>query len=176
MVPYPVILFFRDPTVQAGHGYIVAGNILPHQADRCTCRQFIPDPGEETQTFGGKTGQDQVAYKGAAEHDAVFIINRGAGLAAHFLQRGGGGGKVIRRAGAYPSGPLAEMLQVRKVYVDDAFQPAKGFHGFVTGGVPDERKGRTPELQRLEDPGNKRSSGDERQGVNAKIRQALQGV
>ena len=176
VVPYPVILFFRDPAVQTGHGYIVAGNILPHQADRGTRGKLVPDPGKQVQAFGGKTGKDQVADKGTAAHDAVFIVYRGAGLAAHFLQRGGSGGKVIRRAGAYPAGPLAEMLQVRKVYVDHPFQPAKGFHGFITGGVPDEGEGRTPEFQRFQDPGNKRGSGDERQGVNTEIRQALQGV
>ena len=112
----------------------------------------------------------------APAHDAVFIVNRDAGLAAHFLQRGRGGGKVIRRSGTQPAGPLAEVLQIRKVYVNHTFQPAKGFNGFITGGVPDEGQGRTPELQRIQDAWNERGSRDERQRMYTKIRQALQCV
>ena len=98
--------------------------------------------------------------QGAAEHDAVFVVNGDAGLAAHFLNGRGGDGKVIRRAGTEFAGMGCEMLEVRQVDVDDAFQHTQGFHGLIAGGVPDQRKRRAPELQRLQDAGHEGCAGD----------------
>ena len=105
MIADTVVLLFRDAPVQPGNGYAVARDILAHEADRNAGGEFIPNPGEQAQAFRSETRQDQVADQGAPEHDAVFIINGSTGLAAHFLNRGGGDSKIVRCRGAQPSGP-----------------------------------------------------------------------
>ena len=176
MIADTAVLLLRDTPVQPGNGYAVAGDILAHETDRNTGREFIPNPGEQAQAFRSETRQDQMTDQGALEHDAVFIVNGSTGLAAHLLNRGGGDSKIVRRCGAQPSGTGGEMLQVRKVYVNDAFETAQGIHGFIAGGIPYQGQRRTPEFQRLQDPGNKRGACDKRQGVDTQVCQALERV
>ena len=40
-----------------------------------------------------------MADEGSPEHDAVFVINRRAGLTAHFRDCPGGNSEIIRRSG-----------------------------------------------------------------------------
>ena len=114
--------------------------------------------------------------QGALQHDAVFIINGSAGLAAHLFDGGGSDGKIVRCRGTQPSGTGGKMLQVREIYVDNAFEAVQGINGFITGGIPYQGQWRTPELQRLQDPGDKRCARDEGKGMNTQVCQALQGV
>ena len=176
MVTDPAVFLLRDTAVQTRHGNTVAGNVLAHEADGCAGGKLITDPGEQAQAFRSEAGQDQVPNQGAFLHDAVLIINRSAGLAAHFLQCGGGNVKVVGCRGAQTASPYREVLQVRKIDINDAFQAAQGIHGFISGSVPDQGKGRTPQLQRLQDAGHKGSACNEGQGVYAQVCQALQRV
>lgn len=68
------------------------------------------------------------------------------------------------------------MFEIRQVYVNNPLQKAQGFNRFVTGGVPDEGEGRTPEFQRFKDLRNERGCGDEGDGMDAQIRQPFQGI
>jgi len=176
MIPDAAILPGGDAAVEPGDGDIVAGDILPHETDRGAGREGITDPGQETEGFTGEAGEDQMADERAAEHDAVRIIPRGAGLAAHLSDGRGGFLKIIRGAGAEAGGAGGEMLEIRKVDVDDPVEEAEGIDGFIAGGVPDEGERRTPEGEGFEDPRDEGGGGDEGNRMHAEVREALQGV
>ena len=117
-----------------------------------------------------------MADQHASLHDPIFIINGGAGLPAHFPDGGGGCVKIVRRPGAQPAGPGGIMLQVRQVHIDDPVQHPDCIDRFISGGVPYQRKGRAPDPERFQDLRNKRRSGDQGDGMDTEIRQALHRV
>ena len=176
MVPDTAVLPVGDAAIQAGNGNIVTGDILLHEADRRAGREIVPDPGQKAERLAGETGKNQMADEGAAEHDAVRGIPWSSCLAAHLGDGSGSPLKVIRRAGTELSGMSGPMLEIRQVDVNHAVEEAEGFDGFVAGGVPDQRKRRAPEVEGLEDLRDEGRCGDERDRMNAEIREAPKGI
>ena len=176
MVPHAAVFAVGDPAVEPGYGDIITGDVLAHEADRGTGREAVTDPGQEPEGLAGEAGQDQMADERAAEHDAVRVVARGAGLAAHFRDRRGGPLKVIRCAGAEPAGVLGIMLEIGQVHVDDPVEAPQGFDRFIPGGVPYQGERRSPELQGFQDPRDEGRRGDEGNRMHPEIGQAFQGV
>ena len=162
MIPDAAVLPAGNAAVQAGNANIVAGDILPHEADGRAGWKIIADPGQEAEGFAGEAGKNQMADERTAEHDAIRGVLRGSGLAAHFGDSPGGYFEIVRRASAELSGTGGPMLEIRQVDVDHAVEEAEGFDGFITGGVPDEGERGTPEVQRLQDLRDEGRCGDER--------------
>lgn len=176
MIPDTAVFAVGDAAVEAGNGNMVAGDILTHETDRRAGREIITNPGQEAERLAGETGENQMADERAAEHDAVRGISRGSGLAAHLSNSRRGFFKIVRCAGAELSGTGGPMFEIRQVDIDHAVEEAEGFDGFVAGGVPDEGERRTPEIQRLKDPRDERRRGDERNRMDAEIREAVKGI
>ena len=176
MIPDPAVFLFRYLSHETRDGDTGSGNILAHEADGGAERKVIFDPGKKFHAFPGETGKNQMADENTAEQDAVFRKPVRPGDTAHFTDGGGGSLEIIRGFGAQLSGAGGIMLQVRQKDIHRAFQHMQGFHGFIAGGVPDDRERRTPELQRVQDPRNKGRAGDQGQRLNTQIREAFQRV
>ena len=112
----------------------------------------------------------------SALHYPVIVENRFRLLTEHFLQRRQCVFKIIRRSGAQRTGPGGIMLQIREIYIDNSLQHFQGFNAFIAGGIPDQGQGRAVQLQRLQNPGKKRSTRNQGDGLHSHILQPLQAV
>ena len=176
MIPDTAVLAVGDAAVETGNGNVVAGDILAHETDRRAGREIVTNPGQEAERFAGETGENQMADERAAKHDAVRGIPWDSGLAAHLGDSRRGLFKIVRCTGAELSGAGGPMLEIRQVDIDDTVEKTEGFDGFVAGGVPDEGERRTPEIQRLKNPRDEGRRGDERNRMDAEIREAPERV
>ena len=174
MVPDTVILAGGDTAVKPRDRNVVAGNILPHEADRCAGGEIVADPGQETEGFAGEAGKNQVPDQCAPKHDTVRGILRRAGLAAHLRDSRCGFFEIIRGAGAQTACARGIVLEIRQVDIDGAVEEPDGVNRFITGSVPDDGERRTPKGKGPEDLGDKGCRGDEGDRVDAEIRQPLQ--
>ena len=145
MIADTVILAIGDPPVKSRNGNVIAGDILPHETDRGTGGEIVPDPGQEAEGFPGKAGQDQVTNECAAEHDAIRTVFRRAGLAAHLGDGSGGIIEIVRGTGAETAGAGGKMLEVGQIDIKDTVEEAERVHCFITGCIPDEGDRRPPE-------------------------------
>lgn len=100
VIPDAVVFAGGNGAAEPRHGDIVAGDVLPHEADRGAGREIVADPGQETEGFTGKAGQNQMADECASQHDSVRSILRRAGLAAHLCDGCGSFFKIIGGTGA----------------------------------------------------------------------------
>ena len=174
VIPNPAVFPFRHPAVQPGDGHAVAGKILPHQADRRSGREIIPHPGQQLEALPGQGGENEVTDQGSPGHDPLFVVDGSACLTAHFEDGPGGRIKIIRRPGAEGSRAGGPVLQIRQIHIDDALEQAKGFQGFIAGGIPDQGQRRAVDGKRLQNPGNEGRPGDEGDRLHAQGFQTLQ--
>ena len=109
-----------------------------------------------------------------AFYDAAFVKN--AEGVPKCTKCGGSGFEIIRCLCTQLSHPRGEMLEIGQPDVHSAFQPPQGFHGFISGGVPDDGDRGLPEFQRFQDLRHKGCGGDKGQRMNPEVRQAFQGI